>query len=113
MEDIVEALYMAAAMLTFVIALTVSMSSFTNIRSQIDEILFAETKVDLATDDAGNYINYRTSTNNANRIVGADTIISSMYRVKKENYVVYIVFNNNPQQLNFNRGSNLRVPSRI
>ena len=91
MENISEALYIAGAVLMLVIALTVGMSSFSTIRAQIDEIIESDAKVDLAVDESGNYINYIISTDKSDvRTVGAETIVSSMYRVLKENYNLYI-----------------------
>ena len=88
-DNISDALIMAGAILIFVIALTVCMSSFTTMRSQIDSIIEYDYKLDLVTDENGNYINYHTSNSDA-RTVGIETVVSSMYRVAKENYVVYI-----------------------
>lgn len=90
MEDnISDALIMAGAILIFVIALTISMSSFTTMRTQIDQIVELDYKLDLIRDEDGNYMNYHTSESDV-RIVGVETVVSSMYRVKKENYVIYI-----------------------
>ncbi|MCI9063640.1 MAG: hypothetical protein HFJ17_03455 [Clostridia bacterium] len=94
MENITDALYMAGAILIFVIALTVSMSSFTTMRSQIDSIVEMDQKIDMATDGTessgkANYLNY-INTSSTVRTVGIETLVSSMYRVAKENYVVYI-----------------------
>lgn len=93
-ENLYDALIMAGAILIFVIALTVSMSSFTEMRTQIDEIVEMDSRVDLVKDDKC-YLNY-ISTNPDSldiRVVGIETIVSSMYRVAKENYVVYIKTN--------------------
>ena len=93
MENASEALIMAGAVLILIIALTISMSSFTAMRTQIDEITQAETKLDLVKDGA-NYINYETATENDARVVGIETVISSIYRVPKENYIIYIKSDN-------------------
>ena len=92
MENASDALIMAGAVLIFIIALTISMSSFTTMRTKIDEITQTETKIDLVKDDEG-YINYQTATGNAARVVGVETVISSLYRVAKENYIVYLKCN--------------------
>jgi len=90
MEDnLTDALMMAGAILIFVIALTVSMSSFSEMRAQIDEIMEMDSRVDLAQDNAGNYLNYITTSSDI-RVVGIETVVSSMYRVAKENYVIYL-----------------------
>ena len=98
MEDnLTDALLMAGAVLIFVIALTTSMSSFTKMRSQIDAIIQEDSKLEYAIEDSsGGYLNYKSSNeNNPIRIVGIETLISSMYRVSKENYIVYINTKNN------------------
>lgn len=93
MEDnLTDALLMAGAVLIFVIALTTSMSSFTKMRSQIDAIIQEDSKLEYAIEDSsGTYLNYKSSNENqAIRTVGVETVVSSMYRVSKENYIVYI-----------------------
>ena len=91
MENVSDALYIAGAVLMLVIALTVAMSSFSTIRTQIDEIIQSDAQVDLATEEDGSYINYILSSDQSDiRTVGVETIISSMYRVLKENYNLYI-----------------------
>lgn len=90
MEDAVEALYMAAAVLLLLIALTVSISSFTKAKVQVEEINESETGIDLAQDESGQYINYMSKKNDENRIVGADTVISSIRRISRESYTIYI-----------------------
>ena len=66
MEDAVEALYMAAAVLLLLIALTVSISSFTKAKVQVEEINESETGIDLAQDESGQYINYMSKNNDKN-----------------------------------------------
>ena len=90
MEDAVEALYMAAAVLLLLIALTVSISSFTKAKVQVEEINESETGIDLAQDASGQYINYMSKNNDENRIVGSDTVISSIRRISRESYTIYI-----------------------
>ena len=93
-DNISDALIMAGAILIFVIALTVSMSSFTTMRTQIDEIIEHDSKLDLVTDESGNYLNYHKSNSDV-REVGIEAVISSMYRITKENYIIYIAGLNN------------------
>lgn len=95
MEDnLTDALLMAGAVLIFVIALTTSMSSFTKMRSQIDAIIQEDSKLEYAIEDSSGkstYLNYKSSEESeAIRTVGIETIISSIYRVTTENYIVYI-----------------------
>lgn len=89
MDDAVEALYMSAAVLLLLIALTVSISAFTKVKIQVEQINEQETGIELAKDDSGNYINY-FSEGDGNRIVGADTVISSIRRISRESYTIYI-----------------------
>lgn len=90
MENAVDALVMAGSVLLFIIALTVGISSFSTLRQNIDEIVSYTETVDFAKDSEG-YINYLESSNNsAIRIVGVETVMTSVYRSIKENYTVYI-----------------------
>lgn len=96
MENAVEALYMAGAALIFLLALSVSITSFSNLREGVDNISHHTETIQLATDDEGNYINYISSQNStAIRQVGAETVVSAMYRSSKENYTIYIKLNPN------------------
>lgn len=90
MENASDALIMAANVLLFVIALTVCISSFSMLRQGVDNIM-GETEVIKLASDSDTYINYIDSRNNSSiRKVGAETVVSSMVRSIKENYVVYI-----------------------
>lgn len=90
MENAVDALVMAGSVLLFIIALTVGISSFSKLRQNIDEIVSYTETVDFAK-DSGGYINYLESKNNeAIRVVGIETVMTSAYRSIKENYTVYI-----------------------
>lgn len=94
MENAVDAIYMASAVLVLMIALAVALSSFTNVKAQVDDIVKKDEKVDLATevDASGNksYINYIKASGENGRIVGIETVMSSIRRVVREDYVVYI-----------------------
>ena len=92
MENATDALIMAGSVLIFLIALSVCVSSFTTLRAGIDRIVDQTETVDMAQNSV-EYINY-ISRSNAIRVVGAETVVSSMYRAKKENYVIYIVLKN-------------------
>lgn len=82
MENAVEALKMAFAVMVFVIALSVSMVSFNRAKSTSDMVLYAQ--------DETNYYEYQGATGKAaeNRIVGLETIIPTLYKYYKENYTV-------------------------
>ena len=82
MENAVEALKMAFAFLTFVLALTVSVIAFSNVKATSDVILYAK--------DETNYYDYIKDNNVSgraaeNRIVGLETIIPTLYKYYKEN----------------------------
>lgn len=92
MENAIDALVMAGQVLIFIVALTVCMSSFTTVRTQVDQIIGQTETVKLAKDaNSDTYINYiQSKENGAERIVGAETVVSSMYRAIKENYTIYL-----------------------
>lgn len=92
MENAADALKMAAAVLIFVLALSISINAFSEVRQVSDIILryndreyedtyIKETEI---KDDSGIFITERT--------VGIESIIPSIYKAYKENYK--IVFNN-------------------
>ena len=89
MENATDALLMAASVLLLIIALTVSISSFTSMKNQVDVILQQEEETDLAIDEEGNYINYVEGAESV-RTVAADTVISTIRRMIKEEYTVII-----------------------
>lgn len=82
MENAVEALKIAFGVLVFVMALTVAMVSFSNVKNASDVILYSK--------DETNYYEYQGVTGKAaeNRIVGLETIIPTLYKYYKENYTV-------------------------
>ncbi len=96
MENASDALIMAGQVLIFIIALTVCISSFTTVRTQINKIVGQTDEIRLAK-DGETYLNYmESSKEKAIRIVGSDTLVSSMTRSVKENYVVYVKLKGNP-----------------
>ena len=109
MEDnLTDALVMAGAVLIFVLALTMSMSSFTKMRSQIDYIIEYDSQLDLVTDEHGNLLNYIKG-NSDIREVGIETVVSSMYRIKKENYTIYIAGLNHAGITSTNKPDNVTL----
>ena len=82
MENASEALMMAFGVLIFVLALTVAMNSFSQVKSVSDVVLYST--------DATNYYDYEGPTGKAsqNREVGLETIIPTLYKYYKENYTV-------------------------
>lgn len=94
MENASDALIMATDILIFIVALTLCISSFTNVRQGVDNIINRPETIKMAKDSEV-YINYIASDENkATRVVGVDTVIPSLYRALKENYVVYIKVRN-------------------
>ena len=92
MENASDALIMAGQVLIFIIALTVCISSFTTVRAEVNRIVGENEEIRFAK-NGNNYINYIDSRNvKATRVVGSETVVSSMYRAIKENYVIYIKF---------------------
>lgn len=85
MENAVEALKMAAAVLTFVLALGIGMSSFSQAK-QTSEIILRYTDRDSNTQ-------YTEDIGTTERIVGKETIIPTIYRAYKEYYKIYFYYN--------------------
>ena len=95
MENASEALLMAGQVLIFILALTLCISSFTTVRVGIDRIMDETETIKLAK-SSDLYINYVQSRDKgATRIVGAETVVSSMYRAIKEDFTMYIQFKDN------------------
>ena len=83
MENAVDALKIAFGVLVFVIALTVAFALLSQAKATSDIMLFASDKT--------NYYTYSNEADNsAGRIVGADVVISSLYRYYKESVVVRV-----------------------
>lgn len=80
MENAVDALKMAFAVLFFVGALGISMVTFTKARETADILLYSK--------DSTNYYEYVEPSKNKSRVVGVETIIPTLYRYYKENYTV-------------------------
>jgi len=81
MENAVEALKFAGAIMVFALALTLSISSF----SQANE---AVTSIINLRDRETNYT-YVIPTDDLTRTVGIETVITSMYRAYRENIEIY------------------------
>lgn len=92
MDNTVEALYIAAAVLIFMLALSLTLSSFSTFRSDLEDLIQADERVDAATitdtsTGKTTYINY-ISGEEERRTVGIESVVNSLYRVYKENYIV-------------------------
>ena len=92
MENAVDALKIAFGVLVFVIALTVAFALLSQAKATSDIMLFASDKT--------NYYTYSDEPNQQGRIVGADVVISSLYRYYKESVVVRIVEGDNTTEFN-------------
>jgi len=91
MENAAEALKMAAAVLIFVIALSISINAFGQARRTVQTVL--EYK-----DREYNYT-YVKDSENSTRVVSAETIIPAVYKAYKENYKIIFKFKNGPEWL--------------
>lgn len=81
MENAVEALKFAGAIMVFALALTISISSF----SQANEAITAIVNLrDRETD-----YTYVTPADDLTRTVGVETVVASMYRAYRENIEIY------------------------
>lgn len=82
MENAVDALKIAFAVMVLVIALSVSINSFNGVKAAADSILYMK--------DETNYQEYQGVVGKAseNRIVGMETVIPMLYRYYKENYTI-------------------------
>lgn len=81
MENVADALKMAAAVFAFVLALGVSISSFSQARYTAD-VLIQYADRDTVTQ-------YAEDTGLRTRIVGKETIVPTIYRAYKENYKIF------------------------
>ena len=80
MENAAEALKIAFAILMFVAALSLSISSFTSAKTAIDNIITMRDKTQ-------KYM-YVTPAKSSNRTVGIETVIPTMYKAYQENFRV-------------------------
>ena len=88
MENASDAIIRAGAMLIFVSALTVAVTTFSQARATIDMVAYVS--------DETNYYEYMDTTNNTAkyRTVGLETIIPTLYKYYKENYTVVFLDRN-------------------
>lgn len=77
MENVSDALKMAFAVFIFVFALSLAFSTITQAKEVADIVLFANDKTNYYTLEKTNYAT-------KGRIVGIDTVISTIYRCKNE-----------------------------
>lgn len=92
MENASDALIMAGQILIFILALTVCISSFSTVRAEVNRIVDQNEEIKMAK-DGDNYINFiESNKSSSTRVIESETVVSSMYRAIKENYVIYIKF---------------------
>lgn len=88
MENAAEALKIAAAVLIFVLALSICINAFGEVRQTSDIIM-------QYNDKEYEYMYRYVKEGNTERIVGAETIIPAIYKAYKENYkIVFSKFDN-------------------
>ena len=102
MENAVDALKIAFAVMVFTIALSLAMATFSQARETSETVLFMNDKTNYyeydeigTATDMGDYTQYEvrqvdgsTITYTDKRIVGIETVIPTLYRYYKENYIV-------------------------
>lgn len=92
MENAADALKMAAEVLLFILALGITISSFSQAR-ETSEIVLGYTDRDYVTQ-------YVEDLETTERVVGIETIIPTIYRAYKENYKIYFYdVDGNPLEL--------------
>lgn len=91
MENGIDALKIAFGMIVFVLAISITISSFTSTIEAMNRIWeIRQSEESYVTDAAGNYLNYvNFSLDGGTRIVSAETIVPNMYRAYKENFAIY------------------------
>lgn len=80
MENAIDALHMAAAVLIFVVALSISINAFGEVRMTAQTILDSKDKEYSYT--------YVEDNGTTERIVGLESIVPSIYKAYKENYKI-------------------------
>lgn len=94
MENTSDALIMAGSVLILMVALSLTILSFSSLKNQTEEILSYRDEVQDVKLDTGEFFNYLRSSNDLDvRTVGIETILTSIKRLRKENYDLYIVPN--------------------
>ncbi len=90
MENAVDALKMAFAVMVFVMALSLAIYMFSQARETADIVLHSS--------DVTQYMSYeQVSEGSENRIVGLESIVPTLYKYYKENYTV--IFRNLKEEL--------------
>ena len=77
MENATDALIMAGSILLLIVALTVAISSLSNLRTQTQGILNEKDQLMAMSDESG-YINYLRNNGEDKRTVGIETIAAAL-----------------------------------
>ena len=101
MENAMDALKIAAGVLMFVLALTISISCFSQANEAVTTIVnMRDRDVQIAYDNI-------QSSNKLTRIVGIETIVPTMYKTYEENIEIYFKDSNgNPIPIYYKTGGN-------
>ena len=91
MENASEAIIIAGSIFLLIIALTLSISSFSRVKTQIDDIALSHDKVEYAVDSDNKLINFIESNKKYTRTVQFETIVTTLRRIRKESFDVYII----------------------
>jgi hypothetical protein len=97
MENASEALIMAGSVLIVIVALSITISSFSQLINTVDEITLKEEILDTATDD-GELLRFYKADSEI-RQVNASTVMTSIRRASSENYNVYVYSSKNDGDL--------------
>lgn len=99
MENASEAIIIAGSIFLLIIALTLSINSFSRVKTQIDDIVLSHDKVEYAVDSDNKLINFIESKKKYTRTVQFETIVTTLRRIRKESFDVYIITNENIEDL--------------
>ena len=96
MENASDAIIMAGSVFLLLIALTLGITTFSRVKTQIDDIVTSRQKVEYAIDtnseENNSLLNFIKSKNEYTRTVQIETIVTTLRRIRKENFDVYIWF---------------------
>lgn len=86
MENAVDALMIGFAVLVFTMALSLTIYMFSNAVKTSDIVLHSSDVTEFM--EYQGFENYTEAENSKNRVVGLETVISTLYKYYKENYTV-------------------------
>jgi len=98
MENASDAIIMAGSVFLLLIALTLGITTFSRVKTQIDDIVTSRQKVEYAIDtnseENNSLLNFIQSNGEYTRTVQIETIVTTLRRIRKENFDVCIIFDN-------------------